>query len=278
MAQPIRIVRQGAITRITIDRADASNRVTNEMAATLAGAIGSAGAEGTHLVVLAGEGADFCLGREVPASAEDGTETAVGIRAANTEPALALFATFQRCSAPILGIVQGRATGMGCAMAALCDVTLAADDARFLVPEMDRDLPPTLVMWALADRLTRKAASYLVYSREPMDAQAALSAGLVSRVVAGGRSRRRGRGADRKARREFRAGPARGQGIHAQRARDGPPGRGRFRLQPARQRARLALRPAEVPSTACRRSFYSVKLSCKPPPASGLPSESPRTP
>lgn len=185
MAQPIRIVRQGAITRITIDRADAGNRVTNEMAATLAGAIGSAGAEGTHLVVLAGEGADFCLGREVPASAEGGTETAVGIRAANTEPALALFATFQRCPAPILGIVQGRATGMGCAMAALCDVTLAADDARFLVPEMDRDLPPTLVMWALADRLTRKAASYLVYSREPMDAQAALSAGLVSRVVAG---------------------------------------------------------------------------------------------
>lgn len=184
MADPLRIDRARGITRITIDRADAGNRVTNDMAATLGAAIAGAGADGTHLVVLAGDGADFCLGREVPASAEGGTVTAVGIREANTDPALALFATFQRCPAPIIGIVQGQATGMGCAMAALCDVTLAADDARFLVPEMDRDLPPTLVMWALADRVTRKAASYLVYSRDAIDAQTALSVGLVSRVVA----------------------------------------------------------------------------------------------
>ncbi len=169
------------IARITIDRPDTGNRVTNAMAADLGAAIESAGIEGAKLVLLRGAGEVFCLGRDLPPDAESGT--AIEIRAGNTDPALALFATFEKCPATIVGVVQGRAVGMGCAMAALCDITLAADDAQFQVPEMGRDLPPTLVMWALSGRIPRKAAAFMVYSRDPVDAQTALGMGLVSRVV-----------------------------------------------------------------------------------------------
>ncbi len=170
-----------AIASITIDRPDTGNRVTNAMAADLGAAIEAAVIEGAKLVVLRGAGEVFCLGRDLPPDAESGS--AVEIRAGNTDPALALFAKFEKCPATIVGVVQGRAVGMGCAMAALCDITLAADDAQFQVPEMGRDLPPTLVMWALSGRIPRKAAAFMVYSRDPVGAQTALGMGLVSRVV-----------------------------------------------------------------------------------------------
>ena len=182
MTETIKSETRGTTAFITIDRPDAGNRVTNEMAAALGDAIDAAGASGAKLVVLRGTGEVFCLGRDMPAGAEAGN--AVDIRAGNTEPALELFAKFQTCPATIIGAVQGRAVGMGCAMAALCDITLATEDAVFQVPEMGRDLPPTLVMWALAGRIPRKSAAYMVYSRAPVDAATALGLGLLSRVVA----------------------------------------------------------------------------------------------
>ena len=181
MTDTIRYAMSDGIASITIDRPENGNRVTNDMAAALGNAIDRAGTDGAKLLVLRGAGDVFCLGRDLPHTAEGGT--AAEIKAGNTEPALALFARFQRCPATIVGVVQGKAVGMGCAMAALCDITLAADDAVFQVPEMTRDLPPTLVMWALAGRIPRKAAAYMVYSRDPVDAASAFAFGLVSRVV-----------------------------------------------------------------------------------------------
>ena len=182
MTDTIRYAISDGVASITIDRPDAGNRVTNEMAGALGAAIDRAGTDGAKLLVLRGAGDVFCLGRDIPHTAEGGT--AAEIKAGNTEPALALFAKFQRCPSTIIGVVQGKAVGMGCAMAALCDITIAAEDALFQVPEMTRDLPPTLVMWALADRIPRKATAYMVYSRDPVDAATAHAFGLVSRVVA----------------------------------------------------------------------------------------------
>lgn len=181
MTDKINIAVQGDVTTITIDKPDNGNRVTNAMAANLGAALDTAGNAGAKLIILRGTGDVFCLGRDMAPGAEDGNP--MEIRAGNTEPALELFAKFERCPSTIIGLVQGKAVGMGCAMAALCDITLAADDALFQIPEMGRDLPPTLVMWALAGRIPRKAAAHMVYSRDPIDAQTALTLGLVSRVV-----------------------------------------------------------------------------------------------
>ena len=84
----------------------------------------------------------------------------------------------------MIGVVRGRAFGFGCAIAAVCDITLAADTARFQVPEMAHNIMPTMVMSALIDRVPRKALTYLVWSAAPIPAQRALIWGLVSDVVA----------------------------------------------------------------------------------------------
>jgi enoyl-CoA hydratase/carnithine racemase len=98
-------------------------------------------------------------------------------------PALALYDALKAVPVPTLAVVQGRAHGVGTALAAACDITVAAEDAEFRVPEMDRDIPPTLVMSALADRVPIKTLAYLVLSRRSLSGAEACAAGLVARAV-----------------------------------------------------------------------------------------------
>src|SRR5262249_3996500 len=66
--------------------------------------------------------------------------------------------------------------------AAVCDVTLAADTAKFQVPEMAHNIMPTMVMSALVDRVPRKALTYLVWSTAIVSPERAREAGIVSEV------------------------------------------------------------------------------------------------
>ncbi len=92
------------------------------------------------------------------------------------------YGAFRRCEIPVIGVVKGRALGFGCAIAAVCDITLAADTAKFQVPEMAHNIMPTMVMSALVDRVPRKAMTYLVWSTALVSALRAREAGIVSEV------------------------------------------------------------------------------------------------
>jgi enoyl-CoA hydratase len=100
---------------------------------------------------------------------------------------LGLFAKFHGISVPIVAVVQGKVQGGACAIVGLCDLAIAGDDATFVLPEMQRGIPPCLAMSALARRMPRKALTHLVYSCEPIDAPTALAMGIVSRVVPRGK-------------------------------------------------------------------------------------------
>jgi enoyl-CoA hydratase len=182
MSDYVRCETTGPLTTITINRADCGNLVSNEMGAEIAGMIDQA--SDSRLIVLRGAGNDFCLGRDSAALRAAGPfKTALDMRRGNTEPALAVYGAFRRTTVPVLGIVQGRAIGFGCALAGLCDVTIASHDAQFQLPEMDHGIPPCLAMSALLGNVTPKGIMYLVYSTEFVDAERALAMGLVSKVV-----------------------------------------------------------------------------------------------
>ncbi len=172
---------EGPVVKLTLNRPDVGNLMTNDMGRQLANMI--AAATESHLIVLRGGGRDFCLGRELAPAPPGPPPTALDVRRGNTEPVLELYGAFRRSPVPVIGVVAGRAVGLGCALAALCDVTVASSNARFQVPEMRHDIPPCMVMYALLDRVPRKALTHLVYSTVEIDAATALSIGLVSRVV-----------------------------------------------------------------------------------------------
>ncbi len=172
--------RDGDVTMITLNRPEIGNRVSDPMADQLADMIDSAAKE-SRLILIKGAGEEFCLGREVMGQREPNTEAYV-LRG-KTDVIFNCYDAFRRSQAPVIGVVQGRAVGFGCALAALCDMTIASDKARFQLPEMAHHIMPTIAMSALVDRVPRKALLYLVYSTDEINAHQALSFGLVSNVV-----------------------------------------------------------------------------------------------
>ena len=167
--------------RITINRPGRGNVVTPRMMLELPEAI-AAGGPRHKAVVLRGVGPDFCLGREPKPIPGGRTDTAFNAHAAVMAPILAVYRAARQCPVPLIAAVQGRAHGFGCGLVGVCDIAIAADDAQFALPEMDKGIPPTLVMCALAD-VNRKTLVDMVYSCESIDAATALAAGIVSRRV-----------------------------------------------------------------------------------------------
>lgn len=182
MSNEILVQQDGPILRVTLNRPDAGNGVSDDMAAELAGILDGA-ADTSQFVVLRGVGPDFCTGRaHNRGGAPEGPPEALALRRRN-EVVFNCYGAFRRSPIPIVGVVQGRAVGFGCALAALCDITIASDAAKFQLPEMGHNIMPTMAMSALVDRVPRKALMYLVYSTAVIGAERALSFGLVSEVV-----------------------------------------------------------------------------------------------
>ncbi len=172
--------RDGAVATITLDRAAEGNLLTLDAVRELAAAFRAASATDAKLIMLRGNGADFCRGR---GAGGPPSPTAMKMRANVCEPILDVYEAMSGTHQPIVGVVQGAAFGFGCAIASVCDVTIAHDTARFKLPEMAIDLPPTLAMSALLPRVSKKAVAWMVYSMDELDARAAQAVGIVSKVA-----------------------------------------------------------------------------------------------
>jgi len=166
---------------VVLNRPDEGNLITNEMGLEIARMLRDLGPE-IKLVRLRGKGAHFCKGRQAP-QIDRVSMTPLQVRNPVAEVPLALYAAVKEARAPTLAIVQGEALGVGCALAGVCDLTIAAEDAAFQVPELNHNIAPTLVMWALLNRVPYKSVAHLVYSRERIDARRAEALGLVTQVV-----------------------------------------------------------------------------------------------
>jgi enoyl-CoA hydratase/carnithine racemase len=182
MADPILKEKDGDITSITLNRPEAGNRQTDATWAELTRMLDDA-AKDSRLILFKGAGEDFCLGRETMGQPPPTPAPEAYTVRDRSDTIFNLYGAFRNAKAPIIGIVQGRAVGLGCALAALCDITIAGDKARFQFPETAHRIMPTIAFSALVDRVPRKAATYMIYSTAEIDAHKALTFGLISNVV-----------------------------------------------------------------------------------------------
>ena len=173
------------ILTLTLNRPNEGNGLNDtgisELAALLQGA-----AQRARMVVLKGAGADFCIGRIAPRGAAAPKLEALQVRRVR-DAVFNCYGAFREAAVPIVAVVQGRALGFGCAIAACADITIATDTAVFQMPEFGENIMPTIAMSALLGKVTAKRLMYIAYSTAEMTAERAERFGFVSEVVPAGK-------------------------------------------------------------------------------------------
>jgi enoyl-CoA hydratase/carnithine racemase len=172
---------------VTLNHPETGNSLTIDEIGELGRCIRELGGrEDVKVVQLRGAGDHFCLGRKPGDRLPPRPKTALEIRSGVTDPILEVYDRIRSTPVPVMAVVGGEARGFGCALVGACDLGLATEAARFSLPEMDHNLPPTLAISALIGKVPPKQIARLVYTRLPITAAEALACGLVGEVVPAG--------------------------------------------------------------------------------------------
>lgn len=170
------------VARITLNRPEVRNALSQTMVAELERALAACEADpATRVVVLAGAGdRAFCAGADLKGMGDRGTT----LQARESFGAFARVLEFlSRMRTPVIAQVHGYALAGGCGLAAACDLVVAAEDARFGLPEITVGLLPLMVMAPILRSVGRKRGLLMILSGEPVTAREAYEMGLVSLVV-----------------------------------------------------------------------------------------------
>jgi enoyl-CoA hydratase/carnithine racemase len=170
----------GPVAKVVLNHAK-GNRINFAMRQELLDAFERIAASATRVVIVSGEGADFCAGgdiREWP-----------GIPADALRPRIEVFADaldrLERLPIPTIAAVQGCCLGGGFELALACDMIIATRSARFAFPEARLGIL-TLQggVVRLAERVGRSKAIELAFLGEPVPADRMAEWNVVNQVVA----------------------------------------------------------------------------------------------
>jgi enoyl-CoA hydratase/methylglutaconyl-CoA hydratase len=131
---------------------------------------------GVPIATLAGDGPDFCLGR-------DRNEPKTGAPYDAFRVVSDLNAAVSEYPGILISAVRGRAQGLGVGLVMRSDLAIASDDATFALDEVKHAIPPMFIMSAIGDHMAPKHALDAVLTGWKFDASTAMQMGLVSRVV-----------------------------------------------------------------------------------------------
>jgi enoyl-CoA hydratase len=173
------VEKHGAVLLVTLNRPQALNAINSQLAGELIDAVSAADKEAdVHSIVLTGSAKAFAAGADIKEMQQRGFPEMYS---------LDWFGEWKRFTdirKPIIAAVAGYALGGGCELAMMCDMILAADNAKFGQPEIKLGVMPGM---GGSQRLTRiigkSKAMDMCLTGRTMDAAEAERAGLVSRVV-----------------------------------------------------------------------------------------------
>ena len=171
--------RRGATALVTLNRPEARNAISPEVSETMVGILDEIEADDDlRVAVLTGTGEVFSAGADLKVVAQ-GRATDI----ARVKGGFAGVVT-RDFPKPLIAAVNGPALAGGCEIVLSCDLVVAADTARFGIPEVQRGLMAAAGgLIRLPKRLPLAIALELAMTGDPIDAGRALQLGLVNRVV-----------------------------------------------------------------------------------------------
>jgi dihydroxynaphthoic acid synthetase len=172
----------GGIATVTINRPETYNSVTQHSIEELIAAFRDAAEdEEVGVIIFTGAGEkSFCSGGTMQAI----SERTGGVKRTHLRVLTTLMVQMRTAGKPIIGAVNGYAIGLGNELHMICDISIAADHAKFgqTGPKVS-----SVPIWACTNILHRtigeKRAREMLYFCRQYTAQQALAMGLVNHVV-----------------------------------------------------------------------------------------------
>jgi enoyl-CoA hydratase/carnithine racemase len=173
--------RRGGVAYLTLNRPALYNALSDQMLAALHATLDALCDDSSvRVVVLGGAGKAFCAGHD--------------LKQMKANPNLEYYQRlFDNCSRlmmriqtlpqPVIARVHGVATAAGCQLVAMCDLAIAADEARFAVSGVNVGLFCATPSVPLSRNVGRKAAFEMLVTGEFIDAATAVQRGLVNRCT-----------------------------------------------------------------------------------------------
>jgi 2-(1,2-epoxy-1,2-dihydrophenyl)acetyl-CoA isomerase len=173
------------IARLRLNRPDAANGMSAELLSALCDAIMVChGLPDLRVLVLSGEGKNFCAGGDVRAFASKGDKLPDYIRQATAYLQNAVTGLL-RLEAPVITSVQGFAAGGG-GFGIVCasDIVIAGESAKFLAGATRVAMAPDAGASVTLSRLVGlRRAMFILLTNPVISAAEALDMGIVSKVV-----------------------------------------------------------------------------------------------
>jgi enoyl-CoA hydratase/carnithine racemase len=175
-AKAVDLAIEGCVGRLMLRRRDTGNAFTGAMMEEFVDSVRRA-SSATDVLIIAGAGNDFCLGRD--RNEPKGTRTPFDAFRLVT----AVNASLSDYPGIVITLIQGRAFGFGVGLVMRSDIAIAGANARFALDEIKLGIPPMFIMAEILDHLTPKIAFDMIMSSREVDAHEALAVGIASRIV-----------------------------------------------------------------------------------------------
>jgi 2-(1,2-epoxy-1,2-dihydrophenyl)acetyl-CoA isomerase len=184
MPDLIETIEDGVAT-LTFNRPERMNALSTPiMEGLLHGLPRLAGDPGVRVIVLTGAGRAFCAGGDVKSMAEGGEERSAAEGTARLRSRMEVSRILHELPKPTIAMINGPAAGAGLAFALACDLRIAGTSARLVTAFVKVGFSGDFGGSYFLTRLVGTAkARELYFTGRPVDAEEALSLGLVNRVV-----------------------------------------------------------------------------------------------
>lgn len=178
--QEILVDSQGAVGFITLNSPKTVNALSRNMILELTAALESFRADASvKVIIIKANGKHFCSGHDL----KEMVGGSLSEYKAIFEHCNRMMMLIHEIHQVVIAQVRGVATAGGCQLAAMCDMVVAADNARFGTPGVKVGLFCTTPMIALTRAVGRKLAMEMLVTGRLISAEEAERHGLVNRVV-----------------------------------------------------------------------------------------------
>ncbi|MDQ6916846.1 MAG: enoyl-CoA hydratase [Pseudomonadota bacterium] len=174
----------GGVATLTLNRGDRFNALSQAMIAALQAELDQIAADvSVRAVVIAGAGKGFCAGHDLKELRAHSAPTDAAWQQEMFDACSRMMLSLMRLPQPVIARVHGIATAAGCQLVSMCDLAVAAEDARFALPGVNVGVFCTTPAVGVARNVARKRAMEMLLTGDTIDARTALDWGLINRVV-----------------------------------------------------------------------------------------------